>query len=247
MKRAVIVLALIVVCAGVFAFAGDKSEGSQDTPFTIGVQAKVSTLGIGGDVAMPVSRRTNLRFGVNAFSYDRTFNNNGITYKGTLGLKSVQTQLDFFPFGGAFHLSPGLMLYNGNKLTADASAPAGRSFDLGDTTYVVPANSNVTGTGKLELSKVGPMFTFGFGNLVPRKRSRHMTASFEAGIVYQGAPNIKLNLAGTVCDSNGSNCRSILSDSTVQANILQQQKKLNDDASPFRFYPIISFGVGYKF
>jgi hypothetical protein len=56
-----------------------------------------------------------------------------------------------------------------------------------------------------------------------------------------------LNLTGSVCDSNGTNGRTISSDPTVQSNIVAEQNKLNKKASPFRFYPVLSFGIGFKF
>jgi hypothetical protein len=58
---------------------------------------------------------------------------------------------------------------------------------------------------------------------------------------------VALNLGGSACDSTGLFCRSISSDPTIQANIAAEQTKLNKSASPYKFYPVISFGVGYKF
>jgi len=43
------------------------------------------------------------------------------------------------------------------------------------------------------------------------------------------------------------NCRSVSSDSTVQANIQAQQLKIQNDINPYRFFPVISFGVGFNF
>src|SRR5512146_1952614 len=65
-----------------------------------GVQFNASTLGFGGDFAVGVTKRSNVRVGANFFNYSRTFDNDGISYKGRLGLKSVQTTYDFFPFAG---------------------------------------------------------------------------------------------------------------------------------------------------
>ena len=103
----------------------------------------------------------------------------------------------------------------------------------------------VTGTGILSVSKAAPPLLFGFGNLVPR--NRHFTASFDIGAAYQGPPRVLLNLTGSVCDSNATNCRTIGSDPTVQSDIVAKQNKLNKKASAFRFYPVLSFGIGFKF
>ncbi len=174
--------------------AKESSEGR----FPIGVGVKVSMLGIGGEVAVAVSHRSNVRFGFNAFSYGHTFDKDGVTYKGTLDLRSAQATYDLF-FLKEFHISPGVLLYNGNNVTASASVPGGQSFTLSNTNYVSDPADPVKGTGKLTVYKAAPMLLVGFGNLVPH--SRHFSTSFEIGAAYQGPPRVTLNLSGSVCDS----------------------------------------------
>jgi hypothetical protein len=210
----------------------------------IGVGVKVSTLGIGGEVAIAVSHRSNVRFGFNAFSYGDTFVKDGVTYKGNLDLRSAQATYDMFLLKD-FHVSPGVLFYNGNKVSANASVPGGKSFTLSNTNYVSDAADPITGTGKLTVYKAAPMLLLGIGNLVPR--SKHFSVSFEIGAAYQGPPRVTLNLSGSACDSTGLFCRSISSDPTIQSNIAAEQAKLNKSASPYKFYPVLSFGVGYKF
>ena len=217
-----------------------KSEGR----IPIGVGIKVSMLGIGGEVALAVTQRSNVRFGFNVFSYGHTFDKDGVTYKGTLDLRSAQATYDLF-FLKEFHISPGILIYNGNKVTANASVPGGQSFTLSNVNYLSDAADPVSGTGKLTVYKAAPMLLVGFGNLVPR--SRHFSTSFEIGAAYQGPPRVTLNLSGSACDSTGLFCRSISSDPTIQANVVSEQAKLNKSASPYKFYPVVSFGVGFKF
>ncbi|HKV62392.1 MAG TPA: hypothetical protein VJO16_10790 [Candidatus Acidoferrum sp.] len=214
--------------------------------FNVGVGVQVSTLGIGGEIALPITHRSNARFGFNAFSYSHTFDKDGVTYKGSLDMRSAQAVFDFFPFNFGFRLSPGALLYNGNKVNANASVPGGQSFTLNGASYVSDAASPVTGTGKLTFSKAAPMLLLGFGNLVPRGK-RRFSMSFDIGAAYQGPPRATLALSGNACDSTALNCRAISSDPTIQSNILAEQAKINKSASPFRFSPIVSFGVGYKF
>src|ERR1700675_3375273 len=70
----------------------ESSEGG----IPVGIGVKVSTLGVGGEVAIAVSHRTNVRFGFNAFSYGHTFDKDGATYKGNLDLRSAQATYDIF-------------------------------------------------------------------------------------------------------------------------------------------------------
>jgi hypothetical protein len=220
--------------------AKESSEGR----IPVGIGVKVSTLGIGGEVAVGISHRSNVRVGFNAFSYGHTFDKDGVTYKGDLKLRSAQATYDIFLLKG-LHISPGVLFYNGNQVSANASVPGGQSFTLSNTNYVSDPADPIVGTGKLTVYKAAPMLLFGIGNLVPR--SRHFSTSFEIGAAYQGPPRVTLNLAGSACDSTGLFCRSISSDPTIQSNIAAEQTKLNKSASPYKFYPVLSFGVGYKF
>jgi hypothetical protein len=59
---------------------------------------------------------------------------------------------------------------------------------------------------------------------------------------------VALNLTGSVCDpTTPLICRPIASDPTVQANVVAQQQKISKDINPYKFYPVISLGVGFNF
>ena len=225
-------------------FCQAQQEAASAPHFGAGI--KISLLGIGGEVAVPIANRMDIRAGVNGFSYDRNFNKDGVAYAGHLNFRTVEAHYDWFPFGGGFHVSPGALLYNGNKITANAAVAGGQTFTLNDTTYSSDPNNPVTGTGKIDFKKVAPTFTVGFGSLLPRS-GRHWSIPFEIGAAYQQAPRVTLNLTGGACDSTGLNCRDISSDPTVISNIQAEQAKINKDVSPFKFYPLISIGFGYRF
>lgn len=226
------------------AAAPAPGKGGSESRIPVGVGVKVSTLGIGGEVAIAVSNRTNLRAGFNAFSYGHNFDKDGVNYNGTLSLRSAQATYDIFLLKG-LHVSPGVLLYNGDKVTANLAVPGGQSFTLSNTTYVSDAADPILGTGKLTVYKAAPMVLFGIGNLVPH--NHHFSTSFDIGAAYQGPPRVALSLSGSACDSTGLNCRTIASDPTIQSNVVAEQVKLNKSASPYKFYPVVSFGVGYKF
>ncbi len=211
----------------------------------VGIGVKLSTLGVGIEAATPITRSLNVRGGFNFFRISRGFTNDGISYDGQLHLQSGEAHLDWFPFGG-FHISPGLLFYNGNSVVATASVPGGQLFSLGGTQYESDPSAPVTGAGNLDFVKVAPTLMIGVGNLIPRN-GRHYSFLFEVGAAYQGSARVALSLAGNVCDSTGTICRPISSDSTVQANIQAQQQKLQKDVNPFRFFPVISAGIGFNF
>jgi hypothetical protein len=212
----------------------------------IGVGVKVSLLGLGIEAATPITYRTNVRVGFNAFSFGDNFNNDGVKYDASLRFRSLETHFDWFPFAGSFHLSPGLMLYNGNQISAGASVPGLQTFTLNHTTYLSDSANPVGGSATIGFNKVAPTVLFGFGNLLPRK-NRRFSVPFEVGAVFGGSPQSKLNLTGFACNTDGTNCRSVITDSGIQSNIAAQQNKLNSDMSFLKAYPVISLGFGYKF
>lgn len=212
-----------------------------------GVQFTTGFLGFGGQAATSVFRRANVRVGFNYFSYTLpTFHKDNASYKGSLNLRSFQADFDYYLFGG-FHISPGGLLYNGNKVDATASIPDGQSFTLGGTQYT--ADGDITGKGALPLNRAAPTVKIGFGNLLPRNR-RHLTFNFDIGTVFQQAPKVGIALVGLACPGSISPCASpvnVANDPTVQTNITSEEAKINKDLKVFKYYPIISFGIGWKF
>ena len=244
MRNVVRPLAIFVCSALLATFTYGQSSGDSGT---YGVGAKLSLLGGGVEGAMRVTHRTNVRAGFNMFSYSRGFNKDDVTYAGQLSFKTVEAHYDVFPFAGGFRVSPGVLIYAGTPITANASVAGSQTFSLGGTQYLSDPAAPVTGNGKIQFNRAAPLATFGWGNLVSRKAGKHFSVPVELGIAFQGAPKATLNLAGSVCNPDGSSCRTIASDSTVQANIVSEQTKLNNSMSFFKVYPIISVGFGYKF
>lgn len=231
-----------VVCA-VLAI-GARSAAAQSS--VAGVAVKIGTLGYGFDVAVPVGERLNARGGASFFTWNHDFDTDGINLAAQLRLRSVSASLDWFPFAGGFHVSPGVMLYNGNEVNATATVPAGRRFSLGNDDYVSNAASPVSGNLNVAFKRVAPSLVVGWGNIVPRG-DRRWSIPVELGVVYSRAPTGVLTLGGSACAVNGSNCRSIASDPTLQSNLAREQSDLNNDLDVLKIIPVISFGFSYKF
>lgn len=224
-----------------------SAQTDSTKPFSrIGIAVKASLLGAGVEAATPLTSRSNLRTGFNMFSYDRSFNADGIAYAGRLRFRSVEAHYDWFPFMGSFHISPGVLVYNGNQIIANASVPGGQTFTLNNTTYSSDPTDPIKGAGKVDYVKAGPMFTVGWGNLLPRNH-RHFSVPVELGVIYTGAPRTALNLGGSACDAAGLICFSTTSNPSFQADVQAEQDKLNKDMSAFKVYPVISVGFGFNF
>jgi hypothetical protein len=229
-----------------------------DKPFkTWAIGAKASTLGFGVEAATPLTWRTNLRVGYNYLNYSPSgldITQDELTLNSAkLALRSATANVDLFVLG-PMHISPGLLFYNTNQITAVASPAAGSVFTFNGTSYVVNVPNQLTGTAKLDLGGVAPELLIGFGNMVPRGH-HNLSFHFEFGAVYQGTPKVALNLAGQVCTPlfngstvTGSNCQDVASNPTVQANIKAEQDNFNNNKTLkyFKYYPVVSFGLSYK-
>jgi len=209
-----------------------------------GVGVKVGTLGIGLQVGTALASRVNLRAGANFFSYQDSLNQDGVDYNGTLQLRSVEAKLDLFVIGG-FRVTPGLLLYNDNNVSATATVPTGTSTSFGGTTYFSNPADPLRGTAAISFNKFAPTIGIGFGNLLPRG-NRHWSLSTDLGIAFSGSPQFALGFAGSACLQNGTNCQSV-STSSVSADVEAERVKIQDDLKPFKYYPEVSIMFGWKF
>jgi len=225
------------------------SYGQKGDSGSFGIGVKGSLLGGGVEAAARVTHHINVRGGFNMFSYSRDFTKDQATYNGQLSFKTVEGHLDFFPFAGKFHVSPGVLAYVGDPITANATFSTTNSFTLGGHTYWSDPNAPATGNGKIDFNRASPMATFGWGNLVPRNASKHFSVPVEFGVAFQGSPKATLNVAGNLCTEQGveSSCSPAATTPTIQTNIVSEQNKINNSMKFFKMYPIISVGFGYKF
>ena len=215
----------------------------------VGMGFRASSLGLGAEVAVEVTRWANLRGGFNFFRYSRGYDHSGIHYDGDLRWTSAEGHFDWYPFSHfarTFHVSPGLLAYNDNKVNATASVVGGNNFTLNGVTYESNPAVPVNGTANLYFNKVAPTILVGFGNLVPRT-GKHISVNFEAGVAFEGAPKIGLNLNGSACLPGTADCSNIATNPTTQSNVEGEETILINDLNPFKYYPIVSLTLGYRF
>jgi hypothetical protein len=236
------------------------STGTYARPLSrIGFGAGISPLGIQMLAATNLSNHFNLRGTGNFFNYSDNFTTNGINATAKLNLASAGASLDVYPSHLGWRISPGVLFYNQNQVTAATNVAAGTSFTLnGNTYYSANANSvtgatPVTGNGILGLHTTKPAFTIttGWGNMIPR--NGHWSFPFEIGVAFIGAPSVNVNLTGWACyDQAQTECTNI-SDPTnpiaqaIQSNLTAQEAKWVSDLNPLKTYPIVSGGVAYSF
>jgi len=233
---------------------------SDSKPFSrIAFGGGVSPLGVSAEVTSNLIPRLNLRASGSFFSQGIQFNSNGFQATANLKLASTRTSIDIYPFRVGFRISPGVMLYNQNRVTASDTIAGGSSFTLNDDTFY-SANANsatgatpVNGTALLNLHATRPAFTMtgGWGNAVGRRG--HWSFPVEVGVAFVGAPKLAVNLRGWAChDQAQTECTDIANPSNsiamqVQSDLHAEVEKWTSDLEPLKTYPIVSAGVSYSF
>jgi hypothetical protein len=225
----------------------------------VGFGVAMSPLGIGFQAATNITNHLNVRGSGNFFNYNTTFNTNGFAATAKLNLASAGATLDYYPFHAGFRLSPGMLFYNGNQLTATTAVAPGTSFTLNHQTYYSANPSTVSGatpasgSAALGLNSTKPAFTMttGWGNMVPHK-GWPISFPFEIGAAFTGAPSLNASLGGWAClDQAQTQCSNLAGTSTiatqVQSAFSAQIGKWTSDLSVLKAYPILSVGLAYSF
>lgn len=194
---------------------------------------KVSTLGIGAEYSMKYSNDLYTRIGINGYNYDHSGTESGIDYDIDLKLQTITLIADYHPFGNGFRLSGGLML-NNNELDFDGKASEG-SYTINDVTYAASDIGSLD--GKVDFKSVAPYIGIGYKNTA---KSGDWSFTAELGAMYQGEPNVDLNV----------NCGSGLSAAQCTAlrnDVAAEESQLKDSIDGFKWYPVVSVGIVYKF
>ena len=231
-----------------------------DEPFSkLAVGPSFSPLGIGIDLTTNLNRHLNLRASGSFFDQPIHFTTNGFHADAEVKLASTRSSLDIYPFHAGFRISPGLMAYNQNRITATESIAGGSGFTLnGDTFFSDNANAAtgadpINGSALLNLHSTRPAFTItgGWGN--PLARNGHWSFPVEAGIALTGAPAVNVNLAGWAClDQAETQCANLSNLNSpiavqVQNDLRAEIGKWTKDLDPLKTFPIVKGGVTYSF
>jgi hypothetical protein len=221
MKKGFIAVGLM---AGFFAAGVAQAE--------VAVTGDLGTTGVGVHLSVPVQPNVNARFGVNAMNYSYSDNTSDVDYDFKLKLQTFDALLDWFPAGGGFRLSGGVV-YNGNKVDARARSNSTGSYTFNGRTYTAADAGTVN--GRIDFRKVAPYLGIGWGNALAKDKGWGFSA--DLGVLFQGAPRTSMTSSGCTLPD----C------SQLQSDITAENRKLNDEVDSFKAYPVIRFGVSYKF
>lgn len=196
------------------------------------LDAHVSTMGGGLEIGTGLTESYSARVGFNTFKLNGDTNSGGLNYTGDLKLSSVTALVDWRPWQGVTHLTAGV-IFNSNKLDLNATAATGTTYNINGVPYT--ANTGDAINTSVGFNKVAPYLGIGWSGQ-PKKQG--FSFSTDIGILFQGSPQASVTATGSWASAGGKTITDLVADA---------QSQLNSDLSNFKYYPVISVGIGYTF
>ncbi len=196
----------------------------------VGVSLKIGTTGMGADVTAGFHDRLNARAGLNMLPLTfkpNTGSDNDVNVTVDIDLQTIPVTLDFHPFASNFRTSIGLAL---NNNAFSLSAEPGDSIELEDTDYIVDKLS-----AKLSFNRLSPYFGLGYGNAV--MEGSRLAFAFDLGVLYHGSPKLRAKAVAAYPEMQEA----------LDRDLRQEVDKVEEELDSFRFYPVLTFGLSFRF
>jgi hypothetical protein len=202
----------------------------------VGITADLGTTGVGAHIVVPMETYLNGRFGLNYFKHEFNHSSGAIDYKLDGKLQTFDALVDWYPReAGSFRLTGGV-IYNGTNFDAKANADKLGKFSINGVQY--SATDVGVLKGRVDFRKAAPYLGIGWGNaLAPSHGGWNFNA--DLGAFYQGKANV--NLASVGCTTSQLVCKKLAED------VAAERLRLADEASSYKFYPVLRAGVSYRF
>jgi hypothetical protein len=232
-----------ILAAAIVVASSNLLMASAEARPAMALAIRAGTPGAGLDYDINLFSRVNARVGYSGMSISPSFEitddkddpqSNSVDYDIKLKMSQAFGLIDLYVFNGGFRISLGGV---GSKTTIDTvGKPTNGSYDLGNGSY--PAGSITSVNGKIKIGDgISPYVGIGWGN--PLNLTRHWTFMFDLGAIHAGAPEVSLTATCSATTSTAQ-CNAIQRDAQVEI------RDLKDDLDN-EWYPVISFGVAYRF
>ncbi|MEM1380618.1 MAG: hypothetical protein AAGH41_08340 [Pseudomonadota bacterium] len=203
----------------------------------IGVDASVGTAGLTGNVHVDVFPMVTLRGGVNFFDIDfDDVEYDGIEYDTSIGFTQYGLYADLHPIPGfgSFTLTGGYVF--GNRSVDLVSTPF-EAVQVGDVIFTPEQVGTLVGRG--DLGDSGYYLGFGFDSTT--RGFMPIGIVLRAGVIIGDSPVFDLRAEGGLAEQDPM-IQQMLND-----ELAKEIEGLNRDAEDFRFYPVLSIGIGVGF
>ena len=197
----------------------------------VALAAKVGSTGVGVDLTVGLARSLNLRLGGQAWTRSETRTEQEIEYDADLKLVSGELLLDVHPGGRGFRISGGAIV-NGNEVTAVSTEDA--VYTINGVRYPVGLVGRLE--GRVDTNTVAPYLGIGWGDAVAAGGPWRFAV--DVGAFYQGKPKVSLTAHPLI---------PILLPARFEQDLEAERQDIEDDLDSYRFYPVVSLGVSYRF
>lgn len=205
----------------------------------VALSAKAGTLGVGAELTVGLGLQLNARIGANGYDYSDRQEASDIEYDAEARLRTFTGLLDWHPGGRGFRLTGGAV-YNSTEIEGSSLPPRSGSYDIGG----VPVPASLLGTldGTIEFDPVVPYAGLGWGNAVAEGNGWGF--SFDLGVIFQGEAEVTLT---PVIPANSPINTTPGAREALQILLDREERDIEGDAADYDLYPVVSFGVSYRF
>jgi len=217
MKSALLVAASLVLALSV---PGARAD--------IGINPRVGTLGYGIELSAGFGSKFGLSLGFNNATFKTQQKTSDVDYDFDFRLRSADLLASYHPFSGAFRLRAGVLL-NRNEFRM-TGRPGASGYEFNGMTYTEAEVGTLT--GKLSFNKSAPYVGIGWGN----RPNGSFGLTFDVGAVYQGSPKLSLEATGGTATPL-----------SLAADLEDERKKAEADLQSFKWYPVVSLGLYFRF
>jgi len=221
-------LVLSLALAAVLALSAGQTHAAFDE-WAVGF--KTGTLGLGGELTTNLAPQLNLRGSLQWLDFGFDAEIDDIDYDLDVEFLNPLVAIDWHPFDTSFRICGGI-LFNGMDIALDATSDT--LVEIGDNVYDTSEYGSLR--GESDLDDIAPYVGIGFGNALSRDGRWGFTADF--GVAFIGSPNVDLRVTGSIDPA--------LVDQFT-ADLAAEEREIEDELDKFRFYPVLSASLYYRF
>ncbi|MEO1659205.1 MAG: hypothetical protein AAFR65_15965 [Pseudomonadota bacterium] len=227
----------ITVGAMACAMSGSHALAGPDLPFVpdFGVDASIGSNGANVNLQMEVNPFITLRGGYNYFEFELTnVEWDDIKYDVELDFTQPAGFVDVHPFMNGFTISGGYML--GERALDFTSTPT-QPVEIGGILFTPDQVGELVGTGSFG---DGGLYA-GIGWDATTRGVSPVSFVVRLGVIVTDPPEIDIRSQGGIADSDPA-LREFLDE-----QLFIEAQQVEDDLENLRYYPVLSFGLGFGF
>ena len=197
-----------------------------------GLGLRAGSTGVGVDIGFGIAPTLSARIGYSGLKFDTEVSTTDVNYDTKVKLSNPSGLIDWSPLG-PFRITAGIVGANGR---ADLTGtPSGGTFTINGISYQASDIGSLSGSVKAGKS-AAPYLGFGYGNVA----GAGVNFYFDVGVIFQGSPKVSLT----------ANCGPALTPgqcTALQGDVEAERRKLEDDLSKYKYYPVVNIGVTIGF